>query len=124
MTAQRIIESIEASAGTMPKQEREQLTRAVATLVRLGFLHELPLAAPADTPEAFKAAQERLGLSNADMADLLGCSMPLVEKMRAGNASIRPLVAFTLACLPRRVAMARIAQAQEGRDAKGEQAAD
>lgn len=121
MTTQRIIEAIEAT-GTIDPGTRQAIEVAVPELIRAGFMHELPLARTADTPKAFRAAQVRLGLTNADTAALLGCSDALVEKMRAGNTTIRPLAAFTMACLPRRVALARIAQVQA--DDSGEQAAD
>jgi DNA-binding transcriptional regulator YdaS (Cro superfamily) len=40
------------------------------------------------TADEFKQAQLRLGLTNLDMADLLCCSLRLVEKMRQGERAV------------------------------------
>jgi DNA-binding transcriptional regulator YiaG len=40
------------------------------------------------TAEQFKQAQETLGLNNPEMADLLCCSLRLVEKMRQGERAV------------------------------------
>ena len=40
------------------------------------------------TAEQFKQAQEALGLNNLEMADLLCCSLRLVEKMRQGERRV------------------------------------
>jgi DNA-binding transcriptional regulator YiaG len=40
------------------------------------------------TAEQFKQAQEALGLNNLEMADLLCCSLRLVEKMRQGERAV------------------------------------
>jgi DNA-binding transcriptional regulator YdaS (Cro superfamily) len=42
------------------------------------------------TSQEFKDAQAALGLTNAAMADLLCCSLRLVEKMRQGTRVISP----------------------------------
>jgi DNA-binding transcriptional regulator YiaG len=40
------------------------------------------------TADQFKKAQETLGLNNPEMADLLCCSLRLVEKMRQGERAV------------------------------------
>ncbi len=40
------------------------------------------------TPAEFKQAQLRLGLTNQQMADLLCCSLRLVEAMRQGERAV------------------------------------
>jgi DNA-binding transcriptional regulator YdaS (Cro superfamily) len=40
------------------------------------------------TSAEFKQAQETLGLTNSEMADLLCCSLRLVEKMRQGERAV------------------------------------
>ena len=40
------------------------------------------------TAEQLKQAQATLGLSNTEMADLLCCSLRLVEKMRQGERAV------------------------------------
>ena len=40
------------------------------------------------TAQEFKTAQGNLGLTNEAMADLLCCSLRLVEKMRQGDRAV------------------------------------
>jgi len=42
------------------------------------------------TPTEFKQAQEALGFTNQQMADLLCCSLRLVEMMRQGERAVSP----------------------------------
>jgi DNA-binding transcriptional regulator YdaS (Cro superfamily) len=48
------------------------------------------------TTQEFKDAQAAIGLTNAEMADVLCCSLRLVEKMRQGTRKVSPRTAMMI----------------------------
>ncbi|MBE0505893.1 MAG: hypothetical protein IBX50_04125 [Marinospirillum sp.] len=108
-----LIESIEVALDSLTKAEKKAIDTAIPLLVKAGYMSELPLKPSIQTAAEFKQAQDRLGMSNYDMAELLGCRLSLVEKMRAGTSPVRPLVGFVLSNLPKRIALLKAHQQQD-----------
>lgn len=55
----------------------------------------------------FKAARERLGLSQAKLAKVLGMSVPMMNRYEYGKNRVPGVVALAIECLERRAREAK-----------------